>query len=150
MDKLLSFLPLMRLNATLGVGFLFIVLIMLSNSHAAEKTDCVSYVKKQRDYASKYAQPLTRKEQKGLLLNCQNRQLAALIAEQKETLSKLDAEIQKFQLRIDEKSQILDKQGRVLGKIVSINGKLTLRIEQLDAEIEQRLKWVERYLLENS
>lgn len=150
MDKLLSFLPLMRLNATLGVGFLFAVLIMLSNSHAAEITDCGFYVKEQRLLAAENSIPMSRSDIITALADCRGGKLAARIAGQKKILSKLDAEIQKLDLRIDEKSQILDEQGRVLGKIISINGKLTLRIEQLDAEIEQRLKSMERYLLENS
>ncbi len=97
-------------------------------------TDCVAFVKGQRDLAKENDIPMSRKDQKTLLHQCNNGQLEVRIAEQNRIIVALDEEIRKLNLRIDKNAQILDEHNRAIAQIISINGQWVIQ-RKLETEI---------------
>ena len=106
----------------------------LVNATNGQVTDCVAFVKGQRDLAKDNGIVMTRKDQKLMLLDCRGGQLDARIAEQNRIIAALDDELRKIKLRIDAKAQILDEHNRAIAQIISINGQWVIQ-RKLKTEI---------------
>lgn len=115
---------------------------------SAQVTDCVAFVKEQRELASDVGIAMSRSEQKSLLHECNNGQLETRIAEQRAILAALDEQIQQLDLRLDEQARIIDAQGQELARIVAINGRLVIQRAAVQAEGQQYLDEAERILNE--
>ncbi len=126
--------------------------VQLAGMTSGQVTDCVAFVRDQRALAADNGVQMSRSEQKGLLLDCQNGQLDARIAEQERIIAELDAAIAKLNLRIDEQARILDANGRAIAQIIAINNQLIIRkqletqIAALDADTAAKLAEAERIL----
>lgn len=125
-----------------------------------ERSDCVEEVRAQRQAAVAAGTPLTRSEQKALLLACQNRELETYITEQERAIAALNAEIDALGLRVDENQRILDANNQIIGFIEEIDGQLTLQreleadiarinadIARINADTERMLAEAERILM---
>ncbi|MEP5418804.1 MAG: hypothetical protein ABJP89_19580 [Lentilitoribacter sp.] len=100
-------------------------------------TDCVGFVREQRDLATETGISLSRADQKTLLHQCRNNELEAIIAQQNQILAALSGELAALNLSLDDQARILDDQGRELAHIVAINGQLVIRRQQLQLETAQ-------------
>lgn len=105
----------------------------------AQITDCVAYVRAERDAQKAKGIVMSRKDQKLLLLDCRGGILDKRLAEQKAILAALNTEIAEIDLRLDEQARVIDEQGRVLAQILTINGQLVLQYEQQEKRIEEQL-----------
>jgi len=105
----------------------------------AQITDCVAYVRAERDAQKAKGIAMSRKDQKLLLLDCRGGILDKRLAEQKAILAALNTEIAEIDLRLDEQARVIDEQGRVLAQILTINGQLVLQYEQQEKRIEEQL-----------
>lgn len=108
--------------------------IQLATSTVAQ-VDCVAFAKEQRSLARENGVEMSRRDLKGLLLDCQNGQLDARIAEQERIIAELDSAIAQLNLRIDEQARILDENGQVIAQIVAINNQLIIRRQNIETEI---------------
>lgn len=124
--------------------------VQLAGYTNGQVTDCVAFVKDQRTLAAENGVVMSRGDQKGLLIDCQNGELEARIAEQERILASLDEEIRQLGLQLDDQARILDEQGREIARVVSINNQLILRRQSAEARTMAALDRIERYLLENS
>lgn len=97
-------------------------------------TDCVAFVKGQRDLAKENGIVMTRKDQKLMLLDCQGDQLDARIAEQNRVIAAFDEELRKIGLSVDGKGQIRDEHNRAIAQIISINGQWVIQ-RKLETEM---------------
>lgn len=124
--------------------------VQLAGYTNGQVIDCVAFVKDQRTLAAENGVLMSRGDQKGLLIDCQNGELEARIAEQERILASLDEEIRQLGLQLDDQARILDEQGREIARVVSINNQLILRRQSAEARTMAALDRIERYLLENS
>jgi hypothetical protein len=97
-------------------------------------TDCVAFVRDQRDLARDNGIAMSRRDQVGLLDQCESGLLQERIAEQQVILAALNERIQVLNLRIDEQSRILDENNQVIGFVISINGQWVIQ-RQLEDNI---------------
>lgn len=126
-DKLLKFKNL-RITA-------FTLLALTAQAGAAEAiADCGEFVREQRALAIQENIEMTRQQGMTLLAQCENGEMALIVAAQKQVLAELNAEIEEIGLKIDSNNQIIDDQGRRLAQIVAINGQLIIRRQQVHAE----------------
>lgn len=102
---------------------------------AETATDCVAFVKEQRDAAKDVGMSLSRKEQKLLLLDCRGGKLESRIAEQEKVIAALNANIAAINLEIDENNQIIDADGRAIGQIIAIKDQWVIQ-SNLNEQIE--------------
>ncbi len=122
------------------------VVLASSEGVSTQVTDCVGFVREQRDLARETGITMSRSAQKGLLLDCQNGELEARIAEQQQILASLDTAIHQINLRIDENARILDENDQVIAHIIAINGQLVIRRQEVQAETEASQRRQEQML----
>lgn len=112
------------------------VVLATAEGTAGQVTDCVGFVREQRDLASETGIAMSRSEQRALLLNCQNGELAEMVAEQELILAALGEQIQQLDLRLDDQARIIDENNQVIAFIVTINGQWVIQ-SQLGDNIAQ-------------
>lgn len=135
-------------------------LVMQQATFTLEQVDCVAHVKNERDIRAEAGEPMSRREQKVMLLECRNANTDALIAQQETLIAQqraqiaaLEATITQNRMRLDANGQILDEYDRVIAELVLVGDQLALqrrtnediasqnsqikgRIAELDAETE--------------
>ncbi len=97
-------------------------------------TDCVGFVREQRDLARENNIVMSRADQRSLLHQCNNHQLEARIAEQELILASFDERIRQYDLRLNEQGQIIDENNQVIAHIIAINGQWVIQ-RQLETSI---------------
>lgn len=97
-------------------------------------TDCVGFVREQRDLAAENNIAMSRRDQITLLNQCESGILQERIAEQEAIIVDLNEQIAHLQIRVDENGRIIDEQGRELARLIAINGQLILRRQEVQAE----------------
>lgn len=109
-------------------------------------TDCVGFVREQRDLARENNIEMSRADQRSLLHQCNRGELQERIAEQERIIAALNEQIEALHLRIDENGRLIDEQGRELARLISINGQLILRRQEVQADTAAMLDQAERIL----
>lgn len=109
-------------------------------------TDCVGFVREQRDLARENNIEMSRADQRSLLHQCNRGELQERIVEQERIIAALNDQIEALHLRIDENGRLIDEQGRELARLISINGQLILRRQEVQADTAAMLDQAERIL----
>ena len=105
---------------------------LASATTSEQVTNCVAFVKEQRNLAKETGISMSRRDQKKLLLQCENGKLDERIAEQEKILAALRKRLAELDIILDEQNQILDEQGQALLKIVYFNNQWIIQRKQLD------------------
>lgn len=124
------------------------VVLAAAEGTNTQVTDCVGFVREQRDLAQDTGIMMSRGEQRTLLNECRSGQLQERIAEQELILAALDEQIRQYDLRLDEQGRIIDANNQEIARIVAINGQLVIRIENTRADTAAKLAEAERILQE--
>ena len=111
-------------------------LILAAQTTSGQITDCIGFVREQRDLARESNIVMSRGDQTALLDECESGQLQVRIEEQQVILAALSTELEQFQMSIDANNRILDENDQVIAFIVSINGQWVIQ-QQLEADIER-------------
>ncbi|MBV1864922.1 MAG: hypothetical protein KUG74_10855 [Rhodobacteraceae bacterium] len=129
------------------------VVLAAAEGTNTQVTDCVGFVREQRDLAQDTGIAMSRADQRSLLHECRNGELEARIAEQELILAALDEQIRQYDLRLDEQARIIDANNREIARIITINGQLIIRRTEVQADTaavnantEEMLREAERIL----
>lgn len=115
-------------------------------------TDCVGFVREQRDLARATGITMSRRDQTQLLDQCESGLLQDRIAEQERIIAVLNERIAHLRLRIDANNQLIDENNQVIAFLVAINGQwviqrqLEAEIVEIDENIDQMLREAEQII----
>ncbi|MGB0900984.1 hypothetical protein [Halocynthiibacter sp.] len=119
------------------------VVLAATTETTTQVTDCVGFVREQRDLARDTGIALSRSDQKTLLHECRNGELADRLAEQEAILADLRIRFNEIveqsedlQITMNANAQIIDENNTVIAQIVAINGQWVIQ-RQLENQIEQ-------------
>ncbi len=122
------------------------VVLAAMDNRSGQVTDCVAFVREQRDLAAENDIAMSRRDQVALLNQCESGILQERIAEQERIITALNSEIAHLQLHVDEQGRVIDANNQEIARILAINGQLIIRRREVRAETAAMLDEAERIL----